>query len=501
MSNPDLIEELGNYSLDPLGFVLFAFPWGEPGELEGAHIEPWQEQFLREVGVELRSKLTSPSQIIRKAVTSGHGIGKSALVAWLILWAISTFPDTIGVVTANTETQLKTKTWVQLAKWFRLCLARDLFTMTATKIYSNDPQHEDTWRVDMVPWSERNTEAFAGLHNKSRRILLIFDEGSAIADVIWEVAEGALTDEYTQIIMAAFGNPTRNTGRFRDCFEGGQFAHRWTQLCVDSRQVSLTNKDQIAEWINDYGEDSDFVRVRVKGQFPRIDSSSFIPFDLAREATQRQPDPNESGIVLGVDVARFGDNASVIYPRKGRDAKSIPPRIFFGLDTMALAHEVANAYHELGASIVYVDGGGVGGGVVDRLRHFNIPLIDINFGGRPLGTNLIERGIRYANRRSEMWGAMRDWLADGGCIMDTLKISDMSLIEELAAPSYGLTSKEEILLESKKDMKRRGVKSPDIADALACTFAMPDTFYEMSPYSQPTVAPDFNPYSKENMHV
>src|SRR5690606_2066805 len=134
----------------------------EPGELEGAAgPEPWQVKLLEE----LRDGLLTVEEAIQLARTSGHGIGKSACVSWIILWAISTFEDTRGVVTANTENQLKTKTWVELAKWYRLFIGRSLFEMTATALFSSDPEHERTWRIDMTPWSERNTEAFAGLHN------------------------------------------------------------------------------------------------------------------------------------------------------------------------------------------------------------------------------------------------------------------------------------------------------------------------------------------------
>ena len=162
----DLVLDLARLSPDPYKFVLWAFPWGEPGtELENhPGPEPWQIDLLRDI----RDRLKTPNQAIQQATASGHGIGKSAFVAWIILWSISTFEDTRGVVTANTETQLKTKTWVELAKWHRLFIAKSLFVLTATRIYSADPQHADTWRIDQVPWSERNTEAFAGLHNKGK---------------------------------------------------------------------------------------------------------------------------------------------------------------------------------------------------------------------------------------------------------------------------------------------------------------------------------------------
>jgi hypothetical protein len=217
-----LLKDLAALSGDPLRFVRYAFPWGEPGsELAASQgPEPWQVDLLSQI----RDGL-SPNEAIQLAIASGHGIGKSAFVSWLVLWSISTFEDTRGVVTANTETQLKTKTWAEVAKWYRMFVGKELFKLTATAIFSVDAAHERTWRIDMVPWSERNTEAFAGLHNKGKRIVVIFDEASAIPDPIWETTEGALTDRDTEIIWFVAGNPTRNTGRFRGCFDGPQARH------------------------------------------------------------------------------------------------------------------------------------------------------------------------------------------------------------------------------------------------------------------------------------
>jgi hypothetical protein len=493
VNNDLIIEELAGYAHDPLAFVLFAFPWGEPGsELEDAlGPEDWQILILSR----LRDGLITIDQAIRLATTSGHGIGKSALVSWIILWGISTYEDTIGVVTANTETQLKTKTWTQLAKWFRLFIGHELFEMTATKLCSRDPKHKDTWRVDMVPWSERNTEAFAGLHNKGKRIILVFDEASAIPDIIWEVSEGALTDERTEIIWAVFGNPTRNKGRFRECFFGGRFASRWSTIQVDSREVTLTNKAQIAEWIKDYGEDSDFVRVRVRGVFPRVDAESFIGYELAVEATRRTVVPSNDAIILGVDVGRFGDDPSVIYPRKGRDAVSLPIEVLYGADTMKTAATVAATFLRLRAVAVMVDSGGVGGGVVDRLRQLQIPVFEVDFGSRP--DYDVNDGTRYANKRAEIWGKLRTWLS-GGSIPERVHGVDVTLVDELTAPTYELQL-EKIIIESKKSMRARGVKSPNLADALACTFAydiyLPseDDRYE----EPPATSPDYNPFAKE----
>jgi hypothetical protein len=504
MTEDDLLVALAGFSRDPLGLVYFAFAWGE-GELtrfKGA--EPWQVKIL----TDLRDGLLTPEQAIQLARTSGHGIGKSALVAWIILWAISTFEDTKGVVTANTETQLKTKTWAELAKWFRLFIGRELFTMTATALFSRDPLHEKTWRIDMVPWSERNTEAFAGLHNQGKRIIVVFDEASAIPDVIWEVTEGALTDLDTEIIWCVFGNPTRNKGRFRDCFPGGRFAHRWSSRAIDSREVSFTNKEQIARWIADYGIDSDFVRIRVRGVFPRIDAVSFISFELASEAAARPLDPeirNLDPVIIGVDVARYGDDASVIYPRCGRDAVSRPIEIYHGINTMQLAARVAAAVDRYHAVAAMVDGGGVGGGVVDRLRQLRVPVFEVQFGASPDGTN-VQSGTRYYNKRSEIWGAVRDWLPTGSIPAEVpgnvQGEQAITLVDELTAPTYGMSDGEEIQLERKKDMRRRGVPSPNVADALACTFAFP-VFAPPVPGTdlprQPVVADDYNPFATERM--
>lgn len=496
----DLIVELAEFSSDPEGWLYWAFPWGEPGELENQEPQEWQLQLLRD----LSSGLIDISQAIQLARTSGHGIGKSALVAWIILWAISTFEDTKGVVTANTENQLKTKTWAEVAKWHRLFIARHLFKLTATALFANDPLHERTWRIDMVPWSERNTEAFAGLHNQDKRILVIFDEGSAIPDVIWEVTEGALTDNNTQIIWCVFGNPTRNKGRFRECFAGGRFEHRWAGEAIDSRSVRISNKDQLSRWIQDYGEDSDFVRVRVRGMFPRIDAESFISADVALEAVER-PVPIQEGIpvLLGVDVGRFGDDPSVIYPRCGRDAVTREVEVYYGLDTMTLAGKVAAAYLRHRATVVMVDGGGVGGGVVDRLRQLRIPVIEVDFGSKPDG--FANDGVKYANKRAEIWGAVRDWLPTGS-IPSMATGENITIVDELTGPTYTLNSKEAIQLESKKDMRSRGVPSPNVADALACTFAYPS--YEYIPHpsdreiiQKPHQEADYNPFSPSHMYA
>ena len=475
MGSPDdpvelqLLTEIAGFSQDPLGFVLFAFAWGE-GELQDYPEGPddWQRDILNLIGEGLRAGDLTAQEAIQIAVASGHGIGKSALVSWLVLWAACTFEDTRGVVTANTEMQLRTKTWAELSKWYRRCIcAPMMFELTATAMYSRDKDHEKTWRIDMVAWSERNTEAFAGLHNLGKRVLLIFDEASAIPDAIWEVSEGALTDNDTEIIWAVFGNPTRNTGRFRECF--GRFKHRWKTRQIDSRTVRISNKVQLQKWIDDYGEDSDFARIRVRGVFPRAGTAQFIGSDVIEGAAKREAVATMfEPLVLGVDVARYGDDESVIVIRKGRDAKTHAPIKRRGISTMQLAALVVEQKEFYQADAIFIDGGGVGGGVVDRLRQLGVDVYDIQFGASSDVTLPGDERVVYYNKAAEMWGSMRKWL-EIGAIPD-----DPDLRSQLEGREYGFAlkdGKDAIQLEKKKDMKKRGLPSPDWADALALTFA------------------------------
>ncbi len=463
-----LVEWLASVSNDPVAYVMGSFPWGEVGtRLENfSGPEPWQLQRLELI----RDKLAlgaSLTEVIQIATASGHGVGKSALVAMLVKWATDTRPDTIGVITANTETQLKTKTWVELGRWHNMSITKDIFKLTATAYFHSD--HERTWRVDMVPWSERNTEAFAGLHNLGKRILLLFDEASAIPDMIWETAEGALTDKGTQIIWAVFGNPTRNLGRFKDCFDGGRFHSQWDCKQVDSRTVSFTNKDQIAKWIAAYGDDSDFVRIRVYGMFPRVGEMEFFSNEDVQAAANRE---TVSGITdplaLGVDVARYGKNASVIYPRKGRDARTYERQRYQGLSTVQLSDKVFEANFTYHADGIMVDGGGVGGGVVDQIRAKALHCFEVQFGSKDDTPHMTwgSQGERYANKRSGMYGAARAWLKTG-CIPN-----DPAFLKQFASIKYTLNKQDAIQLMSKEDMLKL---EPDLElddiDAFVLTFA------------------------------
>lgn len=491
----ELIEELGSFAYDPLGFARWAFPWGEPGTELAKFKEPykWQCEYLEQLGDLIRNG--KPALM---STTSGHGTGKSALNGMETWWGFSTRVGTRGVITANTENQLRTKTWVEMAKWHRLFIAKHLFRYTATALFSIDEERAKEWRIDLVPWSERNTEAFAGLHNAGGRIMVLFDEASAIPDIIWETTEGALTDADTEIIWSVKGNPTRNQGRFRECFSGGRFAHRWSAREIDSRSVPGTNKEQIEAWRQDYGEDSDFFRVRVAGKFPVSDINSFISLDRAREAAKRPLDtPAQGPVVLGVDVARFGDDPSVIYPRQGHDARSRPPEVYRNLTLIQLASRVIAARRRYNATTIFVDEGGVGAGLVDILQDRGEPVIGVDFGGAADNANLRDPAVKYANKRAEMWAAVRSALTSL-CTIEKLNDLDPTLPQELSAPSYDYNIRTEIVLESKKAMRARGIASPNMADALALTYAYPALLMEDTVPPSPVVS-DYDPFSNERL--
>jgi hypothetical protein len=462
-----LHDEIGALRFDPLGYVMYAFPWSVRGTAlaDEQGPEPWQRDILERLG---RGLMTS-DEAVRAAVASGHGVGKSALVSWIVLWALSTVRDTRGIVTANTEGQLRTKTWPELAKWYGLCVNRHWFSYSATSLASTLPGHEKTWRVDAITWSENNTEAIAGLHNKGRRAFAVFDEASSIPDGVWETIEGALTDAGTELFWCVFGNPTRNTGRFRECFAGGRFSHRWQPLQVDSRAVSMTNKAQIAEWVKDYGEDSDFIRVRVRGVFPRAGDLQFIDSERVDAAMARELVVGaEAPLIMGVDIARHGSDQTVIRFRQGIDARSIPAVKFRVPDLMQIASRVLEQVELHRPAAVFIDATGIGWGVFDRLAQLGCEgLVAVDFGGKANRTDGGDAKALYANKRSEMWGFLRDWCRVG-CLPD-----DRDLAADLTGVEYGYDANNALQLERKQDMRRRGLASPDDGDALALTFAYP----------------------------
>ncbi|HSV48349.1 MAG TPA: terminase [Ramlibacter sp.] len=461
MTTDEDIDEVLKYQHDPLGFVQRIYPWGEAGELKD-HDGPrtWQAQILDTIGQHLRDPVTRVKPL-RIAVASGHGIGKSALIAQITHWAMSTMADTRVVITANTDNQLRTKTWPEVSKWFRLADNASWFKPTATSVYSADPDAKKSWRADAIPWSENNTEAFAGLHNVGKRIVMIMDEGSGIATKVCEVAEGVLTDENTEIIWIMFGNPTRNTGYFRECFR--KFRHLWRTWQIDSRTVEGTNKEYLDEIVATYGEDSDLVKVRVRGVFPAMSAKQFISttdVDAARGRHLKPEQYNFAPKILTCDPAWEGDDELVIGLRQGLLFK-ILATIPKNDNDLQVAAILARHEDNEQADAVFIDAG-YGTGIVSAGRSMgrNWQLVWFSAAASKPG---------FKNKRAEMWDGARLFLKDGGAIDP----HDDVLYQDLIGPETVGTIDGTIQLESKKDMKARGLPSPGRGDALALSFAFP----------------------------
>ena len=461
-----LIDDMARFFDDPLSFVLYAFPWGKTGtRLDGRSLEDWQRDILVDIG----NQVKSGAEVIRMSTVSGHGVGKSAIVAMIIIWFMSTRPHCKIDVTANTATQLATKTWRELKIWHDMCITKGWFTWTATKFYESE--HPGSWYAGAIPWSKENPDAFQGTHDKNT--MVIVDEASGVPYVITEVISGAMSTFGSMWFM--FGNGVQASGPFFDTHNS--LKHRWTTRSVDSREVSITNKQLIDEHIEDYGIDSDYVKVRWRGLFPSTSSAQFIGTDLVKRSATAERHPadvyRDMPIILGADVARFGDDRSTICVRQG--LKVLAMESYRELDTMAFADKVAAAINVWDVDATMIDVIGIGAGVVDRLRQMGYIIIEVNAG------SVAADNAKHFNKRAEMWDLTEKWLRAGGQILkwqegDTGKEAALAkaLMHELCVPEYTHTEKGSKLQIEKKDvMKARGENSPDVAEALIHTFAVP----------------------------
>ena len=514
-SEVELAEFISQFYDDPLGFVMAAYPWDTDPSIQMVKLpEPWRSErfpnceygpdvwackMLDAIGEEVRKRGfdgRTAVEAIRVAVKSGHGTGKSAMTAWLCDWLMSTRPFCMGTVTANTSTQLETRTWARISSWTKKCITSHWFNVKTGRgsMRMECIESKEDWFIAAQTCRKENAEAFAGQHAANSTSFYIFDEGSAIENIIYEVAEGGLTDGEPMIFV--FGNPTRNSGKFFDCWHKDRNA--WITFTIDSRDVQITNKKNIQDWLERYGEDSDFFKVRVKGDFPAASVKQFIPSTAVEDAMRREPPPaslRSSVAIIGVDFARYGDDETVIATRFGRDA-TLPLLRFQKLSGAESAREVMRQRNELmrmgfNRIVIFGDAGGVGGPILDMLRDvYHVPgVIDVHFGAKP------DNKKEYGMKRDEMWGRMRDWVATGGGCLP----HDTQLKDDMTMPEYWIDQDGRYRLESKDDMKKRGLHSPDSADALALTFAeeVNDSMLEsQDPEFYDTVAvTDFNPFA------
>lgn len=471
-----LLTDILSYKYDPLGFVMYAFPWGQQGTPLARIERPrtWQRDEFRRIGDHLlldaeKQRIGLPPSPLYLAVSSGRGPGKSAFLAMLDMFVASCWIGSTTIVTANTETQLRSRTMAELGKWHTMAINRHWFdkssmSMRPHKWFADVVEQQlkmDTqyYYVEAQSWSSENPDAFAGAHSQIG-MMVQFDEASGIDDPIWNVTEGFFTDLAPLRLWLAISNPRRNTGRFFECFHKDRAF--WQTRHIDSRTVEGVDKGVYDRIAQKYGEDHDVTRVEVKGEFPRTGSNQFIGRDVVTKAAQRELVPDDGApLLMAVDVARFGDDESVIRFRQGRDARSIPPARYKGVSTMDLANHAAGLIEKYNPSAIFVDGGGVGGGVVDRLRQMGYRIIEVQSGEKAHDDE------KYLNKRAEMWGEMREWLSVG-CIDDDVRLHD-----DLTGPEYNIALKGQIKLETKESMKKRGLASPDDGDALAMTFAEP----------------------------
>ena len=455
---------------DPLAYVRFVYPWGQAGTPLAKSEGPrkWQRKFLNDIKEHIKvNHGTLDFEMLRAAVASSRGVGKSALVAWLVGWFLSTRIGSTVIVSANSESQLRSVTWSEIIKWQSMALNSHWYESSATKItpakWLTALVEKDLkmgtryWECNGRLWSEESPDSFAGAHN-DLGMMVIFDESSGIPDSIWSVASGFFTEISPPRYMFAYSNPRRNSGAFYECF----FAKRafWKTYHIDGREIEGIDQKVYQQIIDEYGPDSYQARVEVMGEFPSASEDQFIASDIVDDAMKRAAHKDLSApIILGVDPARFGADSTVILARQGRDIISI--KRYHGDDTMTVVGHIIEAIEEFSPALVVIDEGGLGGGIVDRLKEQRYKVRGVNFGNRS------KNPLAFGNLRMQMWSDMRNWLRQASIPLER------SLKTDLISPKTKPDSSGTLFLESKKEMRSRGLASPDAADALAVTFAFP----------------------------
>lgn len=473
----ELANALADYYADPLAFVHFAWPWG----VKGTRLENYQgpdkvqSQFLEDVGKAVRERGFDglhPVKPIRFAAASGHGSGKSVLGAFLAWWILCTRAHSIGTVTAGTYTQLQERTWAAIKTWGVDCIASKGFDIQASGIFSK--AHPESWKVIPQTCAPENAQSFAGQHAASSTSWYLFDEASEVPNTVYETADpGGLTDG--EPMFFAWGQMVRSSGEFHKIMFGSteSVAGKWNTRIIDSRDSSFTNKEEIANLITEFGEDSDRVRVRVLGLPPKASEFQFISQAVVQAARKREHNPlDDEPLIVGMDAANGGLAWWTFWFRCGLDAKSIPPIRMPG-DTpresvISKAAEIMSGRHGAKRKQVAALFGdqAYGAVVIERLRALGFTnCFDINFGATDTPGTGTYQGSRWANMRSYMWDQMREWLVLGALV------DDEKYEQQLIAPGGGPNLRGKLQLESKADMAKRGVASPDDADGLALTFA------------------------------
>jgi hypothetical protein len=439
MSDNPLTEFVLRYRDDPVLFVK---------EVLGAEPYDYQSEFLNAISDGER----------KMSVRSGHGTGKSTSASWAMLWfLLLRFPNKV-VVTAPTSSQLFDALFAELKRWINELPPhlQQLLTVKSDRVELTSAASEAF--ISARTSRAETPEALAGVH--SENVLLVVDEASGVPEKVFEAAAGSMSGHSATTLLLS--NPTRSSGTFYESqtrMSKSWWTRRWS--CVDSPLVS---DEFVNEMRERYGEESNAFRIRVLGEFPMADDDTIIPFHLAHSATQRDiemtPDIKP---IWGLDVARFGTDKTALCKRYGNVVTDIDA--WQGLDLMQTVGRVMAEYEALPSSQrpteILVDSIGVGGGVVDRLRELGVPVRGINVGEAPA------MGKTYMNLRSELWFKTKGWLEDRSCKIPR----NDQLVAELTGIRYAFTSSGKMKAESKDAMRKRGLKSPDLADALCLTMA------------------------------
>lgn len=425
-------------------------PAGFAKELFGVEPDEWQEEASRLL-VERR----------RLSVRSGHGVGKSTFMAWCVPWfLLSYFPAKVPA-TAPTGHQLSDVLWAEIAKWLTILNQRhpaigNLLEWTSEKIYLKSNPME-SFAVARTARPEK-PEALQGFH--SDNILFLIDEASGVAENVFEVAEGALSTDGAFVVMAA--NPTRQSGYFFDSHN--RMRSSWATMQVNGEDCKRVSRQYIENMAKKWGRQSPIYKVRVQGEFAAA-TDGVIALELCEAALIREVERNKQPVIWGLDVARFGDDSTCLAKRGGNHLLE-PCKEWFGKDTMQTAGLIKSEYDWANEKphCINVDVIGIGAGVVDRLKELGLPVNGVNVAESPA----VNSGKRqYSRLRDELWFQGREWLE----ALDCKLADDQDLVGELTTPKYDILSNGLIKVESKDDLKARGIASPNRADAFLLTFA------------------------------
>lgn len=441
-ANP-FVEFRDRYSSDPVLFVQ---------EVLAAEPDANQIKVLNAVGRGER----------RVTIRSGHGVGKTATLAWLIIWHLLTrFPQKV-LATAPTSSQLFDALASEVKFWIKKLpapLQEVLDVKSESIVHKGSPAGSF---VSFATSRAETPEALAGKH--SENMLIIADEASGVPEAVYEAAIGSMSGENATTVLA--GNPIRSQGFFFDTHNKPEVMKDWFPVHISCENHPRVSQDFVRQVAAQYGEKSNAYRVRVLGEFPLADDDTVIPLELAEAALHRDVQPTNTIPIWGLDCARFGPDESALAKRKGNVLME-KVRRWNGLDTMELVGRVKDEWDRTLPSerpdAICVDAIGLGAGVADRLRELGLPVYAINVGESPSMKD------KYRNLRAELWyDKMRTWFA----AKDSYIAGDVELRDQVTKPRYTYTANNKIQIESKDQMKKRGVASPDVADAFMLTFAV-----------------------------